>query len=128
MPQAWTLIRTDPGPGSGIGRSTISNGPPAFGICATRIVAIVASFAEASRFARLPGWRAARSDQRRRRAAPAVAELAIRARVTYRRRTPPAVRAEARNSLEARERCRTEIPPRSDPWRSAIGGPTGCAA
>src|SRR6266852_937539 len=29
MPHAWTLIRTDPGPGSGISRSTISRG--AFG-------------------------------------------------------------------------------------------------
>src|SRR2546423_14051820 len=29
MPQAWTLIRTEAAFGSGIGRSTTSNGPPA---------------------------------------------------------------------------------------------------
>src|SRR4051794_7640203 len=39
-PQAWTLIRTDPGPGSGIGRSTSSRGPPARETWATRIVAL----------------------------------------------------------------------------------------
>src|SRR5690348_15987972 len=38
-PQAWTLIRTDPGPGSGIGRSTSSRGPPGRETWATRIVA-----------------------------------------------------------------------------------------
>src|SRR5437016_2896990 len=40
MPQAWTLIRTNPGPGSGISRSTISKG--AFGrvTCTTRILGI----------------------------------------------------------------------------------------
>src|SRR3954465_2956287 len=37
-PQAWTLIRTDPGPGSGIGRSTSSSGPPGRETWATRIV------------------------------------------------------------------------------------------
>src|SRR5437764_9555268 len=40
MPQAWTLIRTDPGPGSGIGRSTSSRGPPGRETWATRIVAM----------------------------------------------------------------------------------------
>jgi hypothetical protein len=39
-PQAWTLIRTDPAPGSGISRSTISNGPPARGTWTTRILGI----------------------------------------------------------------------------------------
>src|SRR3954469_17694244 len=39
-PQAWTLIRTDPGPGSGIGRSTSSRGPPGRETWAARIVAI----------------------------------------------------------------------------------------
>src|SRR5262245_36410873 len=39
-PQAWTLIRTDPGPGSGIGRSTSSRGPPGRETWATRIVAM----------------------------------------------------------------------------------------
>src|SRR5262249_46528717 len=39
-PQAWTLIRTDPGPGSGIGRSTSSRGPPGRETWATRIVAL----------------------------------------------------------------------------------------
>src|SRR5262249_14729639 len=39
-PQAWTLIRTDPGPGSGIGRSTRSRGPPGRETWATRIVAM----------------------------------------------------------------------------------------
>src|SRR5579864_1864531 len=39
-PQAWTLIRTDPGPGSGIGRSTSSRGPPARETCTARIVAL----------------------------------------------------------------------------------------
>ena len=43
MPQACTLIRTDPAPGSGIGRSTISNGPFGLGTCATRIIAILNS-------------------------------------------------------------------------------------
>src|SRR3989442_1246480 len=40
MPQAWTLIRTVPGPGSGISRSTISKG--AFGreTCTARILGI----------------------------------------------------------------------------------------
>src|SRR5262249_7307471 len=38
MPQAWTLIRTDPGRGSGIGRSTSSRGPPGRETWATRIV------------------------------------------------------------------------------------------
>src|SRR6516162_412209 len=40
MPQACTLIRTDPGPGSGIGRSTSSRGPPGRETWATRIVAL----------------------------------------------------------------------------------------
>src|SRR5215475_7512464 len=31
MPQAWTLMRTWPGPGCGISRSTISKSPPALG-------------------------------------------------------------------------------------------------
>src|SRR5262249_9785948 len=39
-PQAWTLIRTAPGPGSGIGRSTSSRGPPGRETWATRIVAM----------------------------------------------------------------------------------------
>src|SRR5256885_15033927 len=38
MPHAETLIRTVPGVGRGIGRSTISNGRFGLGICATRIV------------------------------------------------------------------------------------------
>src|SRR5438552_5734825 len=41
MPQALTLIRTDPAPGSGIGRSTISKGPFGWETCATRITAIL---------------------------------------------------------------------------------------
>src|SRR5262249_27218074 len=43
MPQACTLIRTVPGPGSGIGRSTISKGPFGRETCATRIVGIFPS-------------------------------------------------------------------------------------
>jgi hypothetical protein len=43
IPQACTLIRTVAGPGSGIGRSTISNSPFARAICATRIVAMIES-------------------------------------------------------------------------------------
>src|SRR5262249_34179220 len=43
MPQACTLIRTVLGPGSGIGRSTISKGPFGRETCATRIVAIFPS-------------------------------------------------------------------------------------
>src|SRR5262249_51265333 len=39
-PHACTLIRTDPGPGSGIGRWTISKGPFGRDNCATRMVAI----------------------------------------------------------------------------------------
>src|SRR5213593_1146268 len=42
-PHAATLMRTVPGNGSGIGRSTISNFPFGAGICATRIVFIVTS-------------------------------------------------------------------------------------
>src|SRR5262245_15883213 len=38
MPQASTLIRTDPAAGSGIGRSTISHGPFGRETWATRIV------------------------------------------------------------------------------------------
>jgi hypothetical protein len=41
MPQASTLIRTDPGPGSGTGRSTISKGPFGRETCTTRIVAMI---------------------------------------------------------------------------------------
>src|SRR5438552_13539925 len=41
MPHACTLIRTDPGTGSGIGRSTISKGPFGRETCTTRIVAMV---------------------------------------------------------------------------------------
>ena len=41
MPQACTLIRTDPAPGSGIGRSTISKGPFGRETCTTRIVAMI---------------------------------------------------------------------------------------
>src|SRR5438132_10916612 len=40
MPQATTLIRTDPAPGSGSGRSTISKGPFGRETCATRITAM----------------------------------------------------------------------------------------
>src|SRR5262245_36278315 len=40
MPQAWTLIRTHPDPGSGVGRSTSSRGPPGRETWATRIVAM----------------------------------------------------------------------------------------
>src|SRR5579863_9989890 len=50
-PHAWTLISTCPAPALGISRSTISNSPPAFEICATFIganptfvVAITASY------------------------------------------------------------------------------------
>lgn len=44
MPQAWTLIRTQPGPGFGIGLSTISNGPPARVTGAARILDMIASW------------------------------------------------------------------------------------
>ena len=44
MPQACTLIRTDPAPGSGIGRSTISKGPFGRETCATRIIAMFSPF------------------------------------------------------------------------------------
>ena len=37
MPQASTLIRTLPGPGSGIGRSTSSSGDPGFSTCTARM-------------------------------------------------------------------------------------------
>ena len=37
-PQASTLIRTSFAPGSGTGRSTISNGPSGRATCTTRIV------------------------------------------------------------------------------------------
>jgi hypothetical protein len=40
-PQACTRIRTDPAPGSGIGRSTISKGPFGRETCTTRIVAMI---------------------------------------------------------------------------------------
>jgi len=40
MPQAWTLIRTHPAPGSGIARSTISNAPVGRLIWAARIFGI----------------------------------------------------------------------------------------
>src|SRR5262249_17740129 len=50
MPQACTLIRTVPGPGSGIGRSTISKGPFGRETWATRILAIVRSSG------RTPSW------------------------------------------------------------------------
>src|SRR5438105_1503954 len=43
MPQARTLMRTAPGPGSGIGRSTISNGPFGRETCTTRMVAMTVS-------------------------------------------------------------------------------------
>src|SRR5262245_65960132 len=43
MPQASTLIRTEPGPGSGIGRSTISQGALGRRTCATRIVGMAFS-------------------------------------------------------------------------------------
>src|SRR5712692_68418 len=43
MPQAWTLIRTQPASGWGIGRSTISNGPFGRAICAARIFGIITS-------------------------------------------------------------------------------------
>jgi hypothetical protein len=37
IPQACTLIRTDPAPGSGISRSTISKAPPGRETCIARI-------------------------------------------------------------------------------------------
>ena len=37
MPQAWTLIRSHPACGSGISRSTISNGPFGLVTCTARI-------------------------------------------------------------------------------------------
>jgi hypothetical protein len=37
IPQAWTLMRTDPAPGSGMLRSTISNGPFGRKTCTARI-------------------------------------------------------------------------------------------
>src|SRR5947209_13834952 len=40
MPQARTSMRTAPVPGSGIGRSTISNGPFGRETCTTRMVAM----------------------------------------------------------------------------------------
>src|SRR5262245_59474692 len=43
IPQACTLIRTEPAPGSGIGRSTTSKGPFARETCTTRIVAMGSS-------------------------------------------------------------------------------------
>jgi hypothetical protein len=43
MPQASTLIRTCPGPGSGTPRSTSSSGAPGSRTCTTLIRAIVAS-------------------------------------------------------------------------------------
>ena len=43
MPQAWTLIRTQPAPGCGISRSTISNGPPGRLTWAARIFDIIRS-------------------------------------------------------------------------------------
>src|SRR5207302_10900298 len=45
MPHACTLIRTCPAPGSGIGRSTISNDPPGRATCATRMVGVGADLA-----------------------------------------------------------------------------------
>jgi hypothetical protein len=41
MPQACNRMRTDPAPGSGICRSTISNGPLGRETCTTRIVAMI---------------------------------------------------------------------------------------
>src|SRR5437764_7054942 len=41
MPQAFTLIRTCPGPGSGISRSTIWKSAPGLEICAIFIFALV---------------------------------------------------------------------------------------
>ena len=41
MPQASTLMRTDPLPGSGIGRSTSSSGPFARVTCTTRMVVLI---------------------------------------------------------------------------------------
>ncbi len=41
MPQAWTLIRTDPGPGSGISRSTISKRAFGWATCTARILGII---------------------------------------------------------------------------------------
>src|SRR5438876_4846962 len=43
MPQACTFTRTDPGPGSGTGRSTISKDPFGRGTCTTRMVAMGSS-------------------------------------------------------------------------------------
>src|SRR5258708_20966818 len=41
IPQAWTLMRTDPAPGSGMSRSTISNGPLGRGTWTARIFAML---------------------------------------------------------------------------------------
>jgi hypothetical protein len=41
IPQACTLIRTVPGPAWGIGRSTISKGPPARETCIARMFAMM---------------------------------------------------------------------------------------
>src|ERR1017187_8804435 len=41
IPQACTLIRTDPAPGSGISRSTISKGPPGLETCTARMFDIL---------------------------------------------------------------------------------------
>src|SRR6266436_9276987 len=46
MPQAWTLMRTSPGPGLGISRSVISKSPPGLGTCTT-FIAATAGFAVA---------------------------------------------------------------------------------
>src|SRR5437879_819618 len=46
MPQAWTLMRTSPGPGLGISRSVISKSPPGLGTC-TNFIGATAGFAVA---------------------------------------------------------------------------------
>src|SRR5208283_6166706 len=51
IPQACTLIRTDPAPGFGISRSTISKGPPGRETCTARILGIVPPAIILARFA-----------------------------------------------------------------------------
>src|SRR5258708_358323 len=60
MPQACTLIRTVPAPGSGICRSTISKGPPGRATCTTRMVAMVPPVASGRSSSLVRGWVAGR--------------------------------------------------------------------
>src|ERR1700737_2900661 len=67
IPQAWTLIRTDPAPGSGLSRSTSSKGPFGRGTWTTRIFdmvpphldslrGMVRAEPQANRGERVSGW------------------------------------------------------------------------